>query len=333
MFLSFIVPVFNTEKYLRKCLDSLLQQDLSYEDYEIVCINDGSTDRSGDIIREYSILYKNIVVVEQENFGVCVARNVGFNKASGDYIWFIDSDDCIKPNCLTNLKKRILSENADRAIVDNYSFPETEDPYLSEEWRTNTIWQDTGIWRNVFSRGFLIDHDLYFKYPELIYGEDGLFMYEVKYENPRTIHINATLYYCRERSGSASRTYSMEAEIKRLESTIKEAKIMKEYYESGRTDVITVDRFMSYLFGAMFCIASLPPRWRRRYLHETKQLRVFPYRRPKNCTISKSYHMNNGGTVEKIYDYIYSHLCTPWGYFAMRSWNTFFNIKKRLTRG
>ena len=73
MFLSFIVPVYNTEKYLEECLDSLLTQDIPYDDYEIVCVNDGSTDGSCKILKAYSERYSNIVVVDKENGGLSSA--------------------------------------------------------------------------------------------------------------------------------------------------------------------------------------------------------------------------------------------------------------------
>lgn len=100
MFLSFIVPVYNTEKYLAECLDSLLEQDIPYEEYEIICVNDGSTDGSLDILRRYAEAHSNVIVVDKENGGVASARNAGLDAACGDYIWFFDSDDIIHPNIL-----------------------------------------------------------------------------------------------------------------------------------------------------------------------------------------------------------------------------------------
>ena len=100
MFISFIVPVYNTEKYLYACLDSLLDQDLSPDEYEIICINDGSTDNSLAVLKKYEAEYKNIFVINQRNSGVCQARNAGLLKAKGEYIWFIDSDDVIEKHSL-----------------------------------------------------------------------------------------------------------------------------------------------------------------------------------------------------------------------------------------
>lgn len=92
MFLSIIVPVYNGEQYLKACLDSLLAQDISPKEYQILCINDGSTDASGSILAAYSAYNPNILVLQQPNSGVVAARNAGLKAASGDYIWFVDAD-------------------------------------------------------------------------------------------------------------------------------------------------------------------------------------------------------------------------------------------------
>lgn len=89
---SIIIPVYNTEKYLRECIQSCINQDVDSNDYEIICINDGSKDQSLSILKEYELNYKNVTVIEQQNSGVSVARNKGISAASGDYIWFVDSD-------------------------------------------------------------------------------------------------------------------------------------------------------------------------------------------------------------------------------------------------
>lgn len=98
IFFSLIVPVYNVENYLGRCLDSILSQN--YEKYEIICVNDGATDRSGVILLDYSQKYKQIKVITQENKGLGEARNTGMKYMTGDYVWFIDSDDWIEPGSL-----------------------------------------------------------------------------------------------------------------------------------------------------------------------------------------------------------------------------------------
>lgn len=122
MFLSFIVPVYNTEKYLRDCLDSLISQDVSKEDYEIICVNDGSTDGSLTILQEYAAENRNIHIINKENGGVASARNAGMDAAQGEYIWFVDSDDFVKHNCLGSLRDHVNVHRSDRVMIGTYVF-------------------------------------------------------------------------------------------------------------------------------------------------------------------------------------------------------------------
>lgn len=101
--LSFIIPAFNCSKYISDCILSLIQQDLSPENYEIIIINDGSTDNTRSILTDFQEKYKNIKVYDQDNHGRDYARNQGVKKAKGDYIWFIDNDDYITANCIKKL--------------------------------------------------------------------------------------------------------------------------------------------------------------------------------------------------------------------------------------
>ena len=106
---SVIVPVYNTEKYLRKCIDSILNQ--SYDDYEIIIVNDGSTDSSKKIINEYCKTFSSkIKGVHKKNGGLSDARNKGVKKACGDYLLFVDSDDYIEKNLLKTLSKKLKDE-------------------------------------------------------------------------------------------------------------------------------------------------------------------------------------------------------------------------------
>lgn len=91
--ISIIVPVYNVAPYLRQCLDSLVGQ--TYRNIEIICVNDGATDESGEILAEYAAKDSTIKVISQKNAGLSAARNVGFSFATGDYVMYVDSDDWI----------------------------------------------------------------------------------------------------------------------------------------------------------------------------------------------------------------------------------------------
>lgn len=101
--LSFIVPVFNAEPYIEDCLDSIIRQKL-FCDCEVICVDDKSTDRSCEIIAEYEKRYLNVHLIKHDvNKKAGGARNTGINVATGQYLWFVDSDDWIAPNCLKDM--------------------------------------------------------------------------------------------------------------------------------------------------------------------------------------------------------------------------------------
>ena len=116
---SIIIPIYNVEKYLSRCLDSILSQ--SYDNYEIICINDGSTDSSRKILESYIDKDSRIKLINQKNKGLGEARNTGITHAVGDYIWFIDSDDWIPdPNALLKINNKIHSDYCDVLMFDYY---------------------------------------------------------------------------------------------------------------------------------------------------------------------------------------------------------------------
>lgn len=122
--ITVIVPVYNVENYLRKCLDSIITQ--TYKNIEIVVVNDGSTDASGEICKEFSEMDHRILYIEQENAGLSAARNTGLNNMSGNYVTFVDSDDWIEQDYVETLYKKIVEYQADIAVGNYYSFNESE---------------------------------------------------------------------------------------------------------------------------------------------------------------------------------------------------------------
>ena len=110
MFLSFVVPIYNVKDYLRECIDSLLNQKV--DDYEIILVDDGSTDGSGCICDEYIERCKRVRVIHQENRGQATARNIGIEMAKGEYIACIDGDDFIEKNCLKDIQNYIITNDS-----------------------------------------------------------------------------------------------------------------------------------------------------------------------------------------------------------------------------
>lgn len=126
--LSIIVPVYNSEKLLRKCMDSIVNQKTKYN-YEVIAINDGSTDGSLEILREYSY----IKIIDKENQGVAIARNVGLDNARGKYVAFIDSDDEINEQYIEKLLNRAFEKNADVVKCNFIEYSVSENKVIKYE--------------------------------------------------------------------------------------------------------------------------------------------------------------------------------------------------------
>ena len=125
MKVSIIIPVYNVEKYLRACLDSICGQTL--RDIEIICVNDGSTDNCGNILREYEENDNRITTISQENQGLSCARNAGVVKATGEYIYFMDSDDILDTEALKNLYTRAVVDELDLLLFNTTPFTDNEE--------------------------------------------------------------------------------------------------------------------------------------------------------------------------------------------------------------
>lgn len=126
MLLSIIVPGHNVEAYIGKCLDSLLDQDISSSDYEIIVVNDGSTDRTKEIVEGYVSSHSNVILINQQNKGLSGARNSGVNVACGLYVMYIDSDDYIEKNVLGGLLAQAERDNLD---VLRYNYRNVNEDY------------------------------------------------------------------------------------------------------------------------------------------------------------------------------------------------------------
>ena len=121
MKLSIIIPVYNVEQYIEKCILSLEQQDIPQEQYEIIIINDGSPDKSRDVILKLMKQYSNIVFIDQENKGVSMARNAGMDRAKGKYLLFIDPDDYVEQSSFTRILTH-ADKNAAEVVFLGYKF-------------------------------------------------------------------------------------------------------------------------------------------------------------------------------------------------------------------
>lgn len=182
--ISVIIPIYNVESYLAQCLDSVLAQ--SYANLEIICIDDGSTDSSGAIVRQYASKDSRIIHIQQENQGVAAARNNGLAKASGEYIAFMDPDD-LYPNNTTLALLYTKAKQASALICGGgfsdyingtisttfprefYGYTFTQEGFVDyDKWQF-----DFGFHRFIYHREFLLTHNLH--YPPLKRYEDPVF--------------------------------------------------------------------------------------------------------------------------------------------------------------
>lgn len=141
MKLSIILPIYNTEKYLYRCLDSVFNQDINASDYELIAVNDGSTDGCLAILKEYQKNFNNLILIDQENAGDSEARNRGLEVARGNYITFLDSDDAIYENTLKTIIDRAELEDLDILYLKMMRFDD-DGNFLYE---TNNVGNDAII--------------------------------------------------------------------------------------------------------------------------------------------------------------------------------------------
>lgn len=210
MKLSFVIPVYNAAEYIGRCLDSLLAQDI--DDFEIICINDGSKDNSMDILREYEKKYAGkFNIISQENQGIGPARNNAFKTVTGEYTWFIDNDDCIQPNCLKSVFKVIEKFDADITNVVHLKGYFTENPFKKNFDGTLTVktmnqdcamyFYEDAPWSKIYKTEFLRKNDLFF--PN-IFGEDTSITFNLYSKTNKIIKIEQPLYAWFERKESFS---------------------------------------------------------------------------------------------------------------------------------
>ena len=324
MFLSVIIPVYNAEKYVAESLDSLLKQDLPFEEYEIICVNDGSKDGSLAVLQSYAEKYPHIRILDKENGGVTTARNAGLEAAKGDFIWFFDADDLAKENILKKLKAMIPETGCDRIVFGAYEFT---DAMTEAEWEqarkgqlvTNTSWYDAVVWRSLLRREFLQQHNLYFRYPELTHGEDGLFMYEVTLTAPVMVETEEVFYLYRIHSGSADAAKSIENLRKKLRSHVRITQILQEIYLAQATpEEGSANKMMMYLWKSLYEASQLPAKEAREATKELRKCGLFPCRRPAQCNMTTSFMIDRTDLVGRVFDKVYLNLHTLWGYAAMR---------------
>lgn len=211
LLLSIIIPFYNVERFISECLDSVFDQDIPLSEYEVICVNDGSPDHSRDIVLDYMERFPNLRLIEHEkNKKLGAARNTGRSIAQGRYIWNVDSDDKIVPNCLSELL-RICEENSldvlefrpvsffgeeqkGLPVVPLTQYPISGLDYL-EQLSAYEVSQMSSVWRRLIRRSFLDEKRLFS--PEINMGEDVPFSFEVLMHAQRFMSISRICYLYR----------------------------------------------------------------------------------------------------------------------------------------
>ena len=214
MFLSIIIPVYNLENYISRCLDSCLNQNISKDDYEIICVNDGSKDNSLSVLQDYAKKHSSIRIIDKKNEGVSIARNTGIAQAKGDYIWFVDGDDWINEDSLELVKSKInaLETTPDQVVFDFHitcsyinqkiDFDSCESVFSKDKNASSQNSYGNSVCTKWYKTDILKDNDLCFKCG-MKYGEDTLFLTQYRLYCQSSLVLNAQLYYYFQRPGSA----------------------------------------------------------------------------------------------------------------------------------
>ena len=320
MDLSIIVPVYNVEKYIRPCIESIFKQGLDASAFEVIIVNDGTKDRSIGMIADIISQNDNITVINQENLGLSVARNNGISLARGEYILMPDSDDLLIDNSLKPLLEKALETKVDLVVADFLSMTDQEIEHTNtsivqqtefeykEKSGKDLFMQDLNpyecyVWRTLFKRDFLIKNKLMFV--PGIYIQDVPFTHECYFKANKCIRTSWFLnIYRHGHSTAASTQFSKK---KALDFCIAIAKTWElkdhEYLSSKEYNKLQDDIFISFS-----CMIS-------RTVHEinntSERIEIIDFLKEQVPDL----HFENG-TKQKIVSYMIRYL--PHTYISLR---------------
>lgn len=277
---SVIIPVYNSAVYLRDCIDSLLNQSLS--DLELILVNDGSTDGSGEICDEYAAKYPAIRVIHKENAGVSAARNTGLTEATGEYIGFVDSDDTIKPEMYDEMYKAAILHQAEIVMCDAITvFPDnrTEPDTITQlqkscvlekkDWTPMLLKEMAGsACRCIYQRALVEKHQVSFP-TALKFSEDRIFnLYLMGYAT-KLYYIKRGFYNRLLWEGSAVHRFHMDyyEHIKKAAKASERA--IRDVWNSRGQDYEKIyrDQFINGAIAAMnnYCYSSSKFTWKQQW--------------------------------------------------------------------
>lgn len=228
MVVSIIVPVYNVEKYLEKCLESIIMQDLKNEEFEVIIVNDGSPDESQKIIDRYTSKYSNFIGLKKKNGGLSSARNSGLKIAKGEFILFLDSDDFLVENSLKDVLENIKGADVlmyDYIYIDNEGKKSLPKKYFNKSgfysidfFLKNSI-VEANVWKYLFKRSIIEANKI--EFIEGMYHEDEHFTLNYLLCCKSISYCDKKVIYYLQREESIMSTQDSEKKLKKLEDMIR----------------------------------------------------------------------------------------------------------------
>lgn len=273
---SILIPIYNVEKYLRQCLDSIVNQTL--KDIEVICLNDGSTDSSLGIINEYAKKDSRIVVVNKKNSGYGDSMNKGLKKASGEYIGIVESDDFIELNAFERLYDLAKKFDADVARSNyfhfkdgkntqyNYVYTHDTGRLIDPASRTWIFYQAPAIWSAIYKRSFIEEHKIDFlPTPGASYQDTG-FNFKVWASTHKAVFTDEAFLHYRLDNESSSvnnpgKVYNVCKEYAEIEDYLRKNKLYDNYAE-----IMQMAKFGAYYWN----IYRLAPDLRKDFVERIK---------------------------------------------------------------
>ena len=296
--LTVIVPCYNVEKYLDRCISSIVNQ--TYSNLEILLVDDGSTDETGARCDMWQEKDQRIRVLHKKNEGVSIARNTGIKKSTADYVAFVDADDWIDKNMYTDLMTALLSTHSDIAHCDyctvyengkiEYRVHESQAAietmnrvkgvlliFEDDLWRTN-------IWTKIYKKS-LFDHIEF--HQGRIFGEDMAIVHLLFHQASKTVLLNNTYYFYCQRNDSACRKGSVQKETKKIKDSgdtyFERYSFVKEHPEYHRVLPLIKLRTVSAGLNLLHNIIKYPQHFTDNYFNiKAKQLSSILYSEEDN---------------------------------------------------
>lgn len=285
--LSFILPCYNVEPFIGRCLDSLLDQDLPYDEYEIICVNDCSPDNMREVVLDYQKRYPIIRLIEHEvNKTAGGARNTGIEAAKGEYLWFVDPDDVVQKNSLLILLEKAKREQLD-ILFFNYQYDDKHkkitrlqtllpEEAVSGESFVETFFKHnlTGvctIWRSLYKKDFLNENSI--RFPQIKASQDVVFAWKALASAQKVSSIDVNAYFYVLRQDSTTGSYGRNKAVPAFSRTVLFPYELLEIKKQVKSGIVAneIDNTIHWAVNEMLpSVVKLPKKDRKTFYNEIK---------------------------------------------------------------